>query len=309
MRIYTDIEKVKAKNAVVTIGTFDGVHLGHIGILNKLKAVASQVDGESVVLTFWPHPRMVINPNDKKLFLLNTLDERIELFEKTGIDHLVIYHFTSEFAKYSSQEFIRKILVRHLNVKHLVVGFDHQFGHDREGSLDNLKGSSKNFGFSLEKVDALTLNNLKISSTTIRVLLESGDIQTATKYLGYDYFMTGIVVSGSRIGRSIGFPTANLMIENYKLIPASGVYAVEIIHNNHKYKGMLNIGYKPTIIRENKSKSIEAFIIDFDKEIYNEQIRIVFKKKIREEKKFSSIDALQHQLEVDKRHVLELLRS
>lgn len=309
MQIYTDLDNFNVLRPVITTGTFDGVHLGHQQILDKVKELAIETNGESVVFTFWPHPRMVISSNELRLFLLNTLDEKIELLENAGIEHLIIYHFTKDFSQLSSNDFISNILVDKIKAKQVVVGFDHHFGKDRTGSLSNLKALSLKHDFGVHQVEAKKNKEQKIGSSVIRKYIETGDVESANLFLGYNYFINGTVTSGTRIGRTIGFPTANLMIENYKLLPSNGVYAVNIDFDGERHVGMLNIGYRPTFHSEPMQKSIEVNIFDFDKDIYNQKLRLSFVKKIREEQKFDDIDALQHQLEADKRNVLGILKQ
>lgn len=307
MKIYRTFKDFKITDPVVTVGTFDGVHKGHTKILTRLIQEAKSIDGESVVFTLYPHPRKILFPEEKKIFLLNTLDEKIELLEKAGIDKLIIYPFTKEFAQLNSCDFIEKILFNKLNVKQLIVGFDHHFGKDRQGNLEILRNCANPFGFDIIKVDALEYEGKKISSTRIRNLIISGDIEKANFLLAYDYYITGSVVSGNKIGRTIGFPTANIQIkEQDKLIPKRGVYAVKIKTENKVYKGMLNIGTRPTVSSKIKT-NIEVHIFDFNEILYNKEIRICFKKYIREEKKFPDKAQLQKQLSEDKRIALSIL--
>ena len=307
MKIYRTFKDFKVTDPVVTVGTFDGVHKGHTKILNRLIQEAKSIDGESVVFTLYPHPRKVLFPEEKEIFLLNTLDEKIELLEKAGVDNLIIYPFTKDFAQLNSCDFIEKILYNKLNVKQLIVGFDHHFGKDRQGNLEILRNCANPFGFDIIKVDALEYEEKKISSTRIRNLIISGDIEKANFLLAYDYFITGSVISGNKIGRTIGFPTANIQIkEQDKLIPKKGVYAVKIKTEDKVYKGMLNIGTRPTVSSKFET-NIEVHIFDFSENLYNKEIRICFKKYIREEKKFPDKAQLQKQLSEDKRIALSFL--
>lgn len=308
MKVHTDLNNFNVHKPVVTIGTFDGIHKGHYEIISRLIKLTKKVHGESVVFTLWPHPRIVINPDNANLKLLNTLDEKIELLEKSGVEHLIIYPFTKEFSQLSSYDFIKDILVNQIGVKFLVFGYDHQFGRNREGKFKNLIEYANLFGFEIEKIDALNVDKINVSSTKIRNALSAGNIALANKYLGYNYFIKGIVGDGSKIGRSLGFPTANLIVQDkYKLIPADGVYAVEVRINNNYYKGILNIGIRPTIKDNSKDKSIEVHILDFNENIYNKEITIIFKKKIRDEQKFDSIELLKKQLLSDKEEALSIL--
>ncbi len=299
MKVYHSISEFKVKNPILTVGTFDGVHLGHKKILNTIIQEAKRLNGESVVLTLHPHPRKVLFPNENNIFLLNTMDEKIQLLEKAGLEHLIIYPFTKEFADLSSCDFIEKILYNKLNVKQLIVGYDHHFGKDRQGNLETLRNCTNPFGFDVLKVEALLQDKQKISSTKIRNLLFSGDISTANSYLGYRYFLSGKVISGNKVGRTMGFPTANIQTEQEKLIPKTGVYAVKVIVDRTTYKGMLNIGSKPTVSSKLETGS-EVHVFDFNENIYGNIIDVQLINYIREEKKFKDKEALKEQLKKDK---------
>ncbi|TXB65110.1 bifunctional riboflavin kinase/FAD synthetase [Vicingus serpentipes] len=307
MKIYYNIDEFKATNkSVTTTGTFDGVHLGHNVILNKLKQAAQNFGGETVLLTFFPHPRMVLQPENTDLRLLNTIDERIELLKKSGIDHLIIHPFSKEFSRLSSIEFVRDILVSKLNTHKLVIGYDHHFGRNREGSFIHLKEFGPLYGFEVEEIPAQDIEQINISSTKVRNSLNNGNIKAANQFLGYHYFIKGTVVEGEKIGREIGFPTANIKVKEwYKLIPANGVYAVNIILNKIKYNGMLNIGNRPTL--NGNDITIEVNIFNFNANIYNNEIRIEFIDRIRDEQKFDKLDELKQQLEIDKKTSVQLL--
>jgi len=308
MKVYTNIEEFieKVKNPIVTTGTFDGVHLGHQKLINRLKNIQKEIDGETVVLTFYPHPRMVLFPDDNELKLLNTIEEKIKLLEKYGINHLIIYPFTKEFSRLTSVEFVRNILVNKIHVKKLVIGYNHQFGRNREGSFEQLQELAPLYGFEVEEIPAKDIDSIEISSTKIRKALLVGNVVQANQFLGHYYSVTGTVVEGKKIGRTIGYPTANIIVgDKYKLIPADGVYAVKIGHNGTEYDGMLNIGNNPTI--KDKGRSIEVNIFNFDKDIYGEQTTIYFIKRIRDEVKFNGLDELKIQLEKDKIESLKIL--
>ena len=310
MKVYHNIDDFSANSPVVTMGMFDGVHQGHLQVLDRLVKVAKEKNGESVVVTFWPHPRLVLNNGNGSLRYLSTIEEKIYLLEKSGIDHLVIVPFTKEFASLSASDFIQSIMVDKIKIEHLIAGFDHHFGNDRKGSLDDLRYCATKFGFTVEKMDALKEDGLKISSTLIRQKIEEGDIPTANHFLGYEYFILGQVVGGNRIGRSIGFPTANIKLsDGHKLRPGIGVYAVEVDHKGNRYQGMLNIGIRPTIEEATKVKSIEVHIFDFDKDIYGEEVMVIFRQKIRDERKFSNVGELKYQLELDEKNVKALLNK
>lgn len=236
------------KNAVVTSGTFDGVHIGHQKILKRITNLAKATNGESIVLTFWPHPRFILQPNDHSLKLLSTLEEKAHLLAKAGIDYLIKIPFTEEFSKLTSEEFIKNILIDKLSTKILVIGYDHRFGRNREGSFDFLKANEKAFGFAIEEIPKQEIDDMGVSSTKIREALLGMEVTAANSYLGRPYSLSGTVVEGEKIGRSIGFPTANIAVEEkYKLIPRDGVYAVNVMFEHKKYHGMLNIGMRPTV--------------------------------------------------------------
>ena len=306
MKIFRNINNFNATKPVLTIGTFDGVHLGHEKVISELKRISQEVGGESVVLTFYPHPRKVLGKGD--VDLLNTIDEKVELLEKKGIDNLIIYPFTKEFSKLSYIEFIETILIQQLNINYLVLGYDNKFGHNREGELKYLK--EKNYDFNIIQLDPLFVDEVNISSTKIRNLIAIGDIENANKFLGYPYSISGDVVKGKKIGRKIGFPTANIeLIEKNKLAPANGVYAVKVLFEEVEYKGMLNIGIRPTVNNQLSNKTIEVNIFDFDQDIYYKSLTIKMFKKVREEQCFDSLEALKAQIEKDKYNIIELFKK
>ena len=301
MKIHRDLENFRAKNPVVTIGTFDGVHLGHRKIISRLQELARAVDGESVIFTFDPHPRKVVAPSETNLRLLTSLDEKISLFERAGIDHLVVYPFTLEFAQLSYEQFVEQILVGKIHTKSLVVGYDHKFGKGRAGDFDLLKSCADRLGFQIEKLDVLLINESNVSSTKIREAIQLGDFETANAYLGYQFTLHGIVVEGQKIGRTINYPTANVDTSDPdKIIPGYGVYAVRVSVRNQEYRGMLNIGSRPTVNHNADHRTVEVNILDFDDDIYGEPIEVVFYHKLREEQKFASLDALKEQLAKDR---------
>lgn len=309
MQVHFDINSLPAiKNAIVSQGTFDGVHLAHKKIIERLKQIASLKDGETVLITFEPHPRMVLFPDDHGLQLLSTLNEKIHLLEKAGIDHLIILPFTKEFSRQTSEQFIRTILVNKIKTNTLVIGYDHRFGKNREGSFEHLKESSSLYGFEVEEIPEQDIDDIAVSSTKIRNALLNNDIQTAQKYLGNSYSLEGKVVKGKQLGRTIGYPTANIEVENsFKLIPQDGVYAVWVWYNKARFGGMLNIGNNPTVA--GKGRSIEVNIFDFEKEIYTEMLKIEFVSKLRNEEKFNGLDALKAQLHLDKQNALAILNK
>lgn len=308
MKLHTDLKSFKAQKPVVTIGTFDGVHLGHQKVIDRLKRIAKDRNGETVIFTFYPHPRLVTSPNETNLRLLTTLKEKTELFEKFGIDHLVIYPFNKEFSDLTYKEFVKNILVDKMQTHCLVVGYDHKFGKNREGGFEYLKQCADQYNFEIEKLDALSVDEENVSSTKIRKALQSGDIPLAKQYLGYNFTLHGTVVSGIQLGRKLGFPTANIETsDKHKIIPGYGVYAVQIIVNGKLYKGMLNIGTRPTFNNNADNRSIEVNIFDFSENIYKQEVTLVFIDKIREEQKFDGIEMLVEQLKMDKITALEIL--
>lgn len=309
MKVYSDIVQFKnVKTPIVTTGTFDGVHVGHRRIISRLKEIANQSGGETVLLTFYPHPRMVLFPDDTDLKLLNTQEEKISLLEKYGVDHLIVYPFTKSFSRLSSVNFIRDVLVNHLNTKKLVIGYNHHFGRNREGSFEHLKEYAPVYGFEVEEISAQDIDNVEISSTKIRSALQTGDVQTAAVFLGYSYSLTGKVIRGKQLGRTLGFPTANLAVaDKYKLIPANGIYVVKVNYKNNFYKGMMSIGTNPTM--DGTCRTIEVNILNFDFDIYGEELTVSFIEKLRNEEKFDTIEKLKQQMEKDKKQTLEIFEK
>ena len=285
--------------AVATTGTFDGVHLGHRKILNQLVAKAKKVGGESVLLTFSPHPRIVLQP-DVELELLSSENEKILLLEKTGIDHLIIHPFTREFSRTQSLDFVREFLVNKIGVKHLVIGYDHHFGRNREGSFDHLKEFGPIYGFEVEEIAAFDIDQVNVSSTKIRNALAEGNIDLANMYLGAPYSISGRVIKGNQIGRTIGFPTANIECDfMQKLLPADGVYAGKLHVNGHTYNAMANLGSRPTI--GSKQRKLEVHCIGTDIQLYESEVRFELYKFLRGIEEFANLEALKKQLEVDKK--------
>lgn len=309
MKVYTNIEDFKdVRNPVVTTGTFDGVHLGHQKIISRLKEAAAAENGETVLLTFYPHPRMVLFPDDHELKLLNTQEEKIKLLERYGVDHLIIYPFTKEFSRLTSVEFVRNILVNKIKTKRLVIGYNHHFGRNREGSFEHLKEYGPLYGFEVEEIPAKDIDHIEVSSTKIRKALQEGDVKMAADYLGHDYSLTGKVIAGKQLGRTIGYPTANILVEDkYKLIPIDGVYAVKVEHKGGLYGGMLNIGNNPTV--PGKGRSIEVNIFDFEKDIYGDDATIYFIKRLRDELKFNNLEELKIALAKDKVDSMAILNK
>lgn len=309
MKIYHGLEDfVRLDYAVVTSGTFDGVHVGHQKILSRLNEIARSNSGETVVITFWPHPRLVLHPEDTSLKLLNTFEEKAELLKRQGIQHLVRIPFTKEFSQLSSEEFISRILVQTIGTKKLVIGYDHHFGKNREGSFEQLKLNAPKYGFEVEEIPRQDVDHIGVSSTKIRKALEEGDIGTATHLLGAPYSLTGRVVMGDKLGRILGFPTANLEIDTqYKLIPIDGIYAVTVLHEHQQYKGMMYIGNRPTV--NGTKRNLEVNIFDFQREIYGESLTVFFHKLLRDDSKFNDLEELKKQLYVDKKEALRVLND
>jgi riboflavin kinase/FMN adenylyltransferase len=307
MKIYYSIDDFhKLTNAVVTSGTFDGVHIGHQKILARLKAVADKINGETVVITYWPHPRLLLKPEDTSLKLLNTFEEKAAVLKEQGIQHLLRIPFTKEFSHLSSKEFISTILIDKIGTKKLVIGYDHRFGNNREGSFDQLKLSGPTYGFDVEEIAQQDVDHVAISSSKIRKALEEADLAMATQLLGRKYSLSGQVVRGDRLGRVLGYPTANIDLDSrFKLIPCDGIYAVTLTHEHALYKGMLYIGNRPTV--NGTKKVIEVNIFDFNKEIYGETLTVFFHELIRLDSKFQDLEALKQQLAKDKEISLALL--
>lgn len=316
MRIYNDISEFDRLNqAAVTIGTFDGVHLGHQKIIKRLSVLAKKRGAETVLLTFFPHPRMILHPEDANLKLITSISEKAERLRQLGIDHLIITPFTRDFSNLSPQEYIKDILVDRIGMKQLVIGYDHRFGKDREGGLTHLQQYAPVYDFELEEIPQQDINDMAVSSTKIRMALLAGDVKMAYEFLGYPFHLLGKVVKGDQIGRKMGFPTANLFVEeNYKLIPADGIYAVEVeifqdkadvLQQGKRIPAMAYIGHRPTI--NGMARNIEVNIFDFEHDIYDHYMRIHFLHFVREDQRFDSLDALRQQLVTDERVIRRLL--
>jgi riboflavin kinase / FMN adenylyltransferase len=307
MRIYYSLDDFSpVPNAVVTSGTFDGVHVGHKKILSRLKEVANKHSGESVVITFWPHPRLVLYPNDTELRLLNTFEEKAELLKQQGVQHLLRIPFTKEFSQLTSEEFITNILVKKIGTRKLVIGYDHHFGKNREGSFEQLKLNGPKYGFDVEEISRQDIEHVAVSSTAIRKAIESADLLTANQLLGQPYSLSGRVIKGDRIGRTLGYPTANIEIDSiHKLIPADGIYAVRVRHSEQQYSGMLYIGNRPTI--DGTKKVIEVNIFNFNKDIYGESLTVEFQAFLRGDLKFNSLEELKQQMHADRVKAVSIL--
>ena len=285
------------KGTVVTIGTFDGVHLGHKAIIKRVVETARKEHLDSVLLTFFPHPRRVLQ-KDLDIKLLNTLHEKKELLEKLGLDHLVVHPFTQEFSRLTAVEFVRDILVNQLNIKKVIIGYDHRFGRNRTATIEDLREFGKTHSFDVEEISAQELNEVAISSTKIRTALEMGNIEVATNFLGYHYSLSGTIVHGKQIGKKIGYPTANLNVDDTsKLVPKNGVYLVQSVIDQKKYFGLTSIGTNPTV--GGKERTIETYFMDFKEEIYGTKIKLEFITHIRNEETFNSLDELKKAIEND----------
>lgn len=308
MKIYEGIADLPViPYPVVTIGTFDGVHLGHQKILNRIKKLAVENHGETVLITFWPHPRMILYPDEHNLRLLNTFEEKTRLLREAGIDHLLTIPFTKSFSELSSEQFIQEILIKTLKTRKLVIGYDHRFGKNREGSFEYLKENIQRYGFELEEISREDVENVGVSSTKIRKSLEHGEVETANEFLGREYELNGIIIKGQQLGRSIGFPTANMHIpHDYKLIPCDGAYAVMVDVEGETFGGMLNIGQRPTV--KGDSRSIEVHLFDFQGDLYDKRICVKLKSYLRPEVKFEGLDNLKKQLEKDKEMAKSILK-
>lgn len=295
------------KPSVITIGTFDGVHIGHKKIINQLTSISSKNNLISILLSFFPHPKMVLQ-NDKELKLINTIQEKEGLLNSLNLDYLIIKEFTKEFSRLSALEFVRDILVNKLNAKHIIIGYDHHFGRNRTANIEQLKEFGELYDFKVTEILAQDIDDIAISSTKIRKSLINGEITLANKFLGYNFFFSGNVVHGNNIGKTISFPTANIKIDApYKLVPKNGVYIVKTIIDNQITFGMMNIGYNPTF--NGKQKSIEIHFINFNKNIYDKTLTIEMILRIRNEIKFNSVDDLKKQLEQDKLSTLNYIKS
>ncbi|WP_462318969.1 bifunctional riboflavin kinase/FAD synthetase [Marinilabilia sp.] len=307
MKIKSNIEGFQAKRPVLTMGMFDGVHLGHLSLLSQVVEKAHAIDGESVVLTFWPHPRIVLGQDSQKLRFLTTLEEKTKLISEIGIDHLVILPFTRELASLSASHFIQNFLVDKIGVNHLVVGYNHRFGHDGIAH-DKLRELSGTYGFGLDFLGPVNVSGMKPSSTAIRNFISDGDVWEASKLLGRYYGLQGRIVSGRRLGREIGFPTANIELDDpFKLIPHDGVYACRVHLLGERFGGMINIGGRPTIEGNAGHRSLEVHIFKFNKDVYSEEITVEFIKRTRPEIKFPNLNALKERLSIDEQEVKDIL--
>lgn len=312
MKVFQSIENYRSSEckAVITIGTFDGVHIGHQKIIEQLNALKADKSEVSMILTFFPHPRRVLDQsNDIKM--LTTMEEKVELLENFGLDHLIVEPFTQEFSRLTALEFVRDILVNRLSLKKLVIGYDHHFGRNREGNFEQLTEFGELYGFEVIEIPAQTIESVSVSSTKIRKAIEAGDMDSANSYLGYPYRLTGEIVKGQGLGRKLNFPTVNLRVEeDYKLVPMKGVYAVKTRVKDKEILGMMNIGYRPTV--GGNGRTIEIHLLDFKGDLYGQRLRVDVLARLRDEQKFESIEALKAQLrqdELETRAVLSKLKS
>jgi len=306
MEIIRGLENIQdKKDSVITLGTFDGLHAGHQKIIDKVVKEADSKNVQSVLVTFEPHPRLVLNNSDKSIQLLSTIDEKIEILRSFKLDIVVVVNFNLEFANNSYKDFVTNVLINRLGLKYLVLGYDHHFGKNREGNFNSLKELANQHNFSIDKVDPLYVDEAIVSSSLIRKYLLEGEVHLASIYLERQYKLVGSVVKGDGRGKILSFPTANIEIkDSHKIIPKNGVYAVDVDLKGHKYKGMMNIGYRPTFDKEDHT--LEVHVFDLNENIYNENLTVYFKKRLRGELKFSSQEDLVKQLEIDKEKSLHL---
>jgi len=309
MQVHRDIEHLPVfRNAVVTIGTFDGVHMGHRQVIDKLKTEAKAVNGETVIITFHPHPRKVVSSTILGIRLINTLDEKIELLKQLGIDHVVVVPFTDAFANQPAEEYVKNFLIDKFHPHTIIIGYDHHFGRDRLGNYRLLEKNAGNYNYQLKEIPKHILENISISSTNIREAILHSDIATADTLLGYEFFFSGVVVHGDKLGRKLGYPTANLKItDEEKIVPGNGIYAVYAQPEGYaeRLKGMMSIGFRPTV--DGKKRVVEVNIFDFDEEIYDQTLKVFVKKYLREEIKFDGLEALVKQIDQDKIDSLKVL--
>lgn len=310
MRIFNDLNDLPPfRNAVVTIGSFDGVHLGHQQILQKVNDLANSIDGESIVITFHPHPRLVVYPKDDSMKLITSIDEKVQLMERYHVDNVVVVPFTIEFSQLSADEYIQKFLAGKFHPKYIVIGYDHRFGLNRQGDINYLKWHGPEAGYKVFEIPKHEVENIAVSSSKIRTAVEKGDVSSAQRLMGHPFTLTGTVVHGNKIGHKLGFPTANLDIgQKHKLMPPPGIYAVNVVHSRQRYSGMLYIGNRPTL-REYKNQTIEVNIFDFNKDIYGDKLQLELVERIRDDVRFEKLEELQKQLEQDKVSARKLLEA
>lgn len=308
MNVFYSLQDVNPKSkTIITIGTFDGVHVGHRKIIDKIIQNCKNENLESTILTFFPHPRMVLQ-NNSDIKLLNTIDEKIQLLESSGLQNLIIHNFDKSFSELSAEEFVFEILVKKLNIQKIIIGHDHRFGKNRSANIDDLIVFGKKYNFEVEQISAEELNDVAVSSTKIRNAISDGNVTLANRYLGYQYFLSGTIIKGKQLGRTIGFPTANLKIDQeYKQIPKNGVYIVRSFINNQFFNGIMNIGFRPTV--DGETQTIETHFLNLDSNLYDETITIEIFEHIRNEQKFESLEILKSQIEKDKQVALDYFLS
>lgn len=310
MKVHAGLNNFKALHPVVTIGMFDGLHAGHRKLLEVVTSKARHAGSESVIVTFWPHPRVVLKQDVEKLRFLTSLEEKTRLFSETGIDHLVILPFTQELSNLTAEAFIKEVLLEQVGMMHLVVGYNHRFGKGRHHSYSTYQQFAKQLGFEISRVGPVLINEEQISSSAIRGHLQRGDIKTANQFLTYDYTLTGRVIGGRQLGRKLGYPTANIEVEEpQKLIPPDGVYACRIFVEGKQWGGMLNIGYRPTVSKQADHRTIEVHILDFERDIYSEEVVVQFVERVRDEMKFNQLEDLKKQLLNDEVAIRQILES
>lgn len=308
MIIHKDYQNLNLANPVVTLGVFDGVHRGHRALLEHLVSRAKEIEGEAVVITFSPHPRIVLEQDNSSLSFLTTMEEKMAHLQNANIDHLVVVTFDKKFSKIPACDFVKDVMIDKIGAKHLIIGFNHHFGKRGEGDFNTIKGCAKSLDFKVEQVQGLHTEVGAISSSLIREALLNGRLEEANQWLGYAYSISGIIVEGRKIGRLIGFPTANIKPDyEFKLIPANGVYAVDVVLDAVRHPGILSIGSNPTVSKDPGKRSIEVNILNFDKDIYGKVISVKFRHRLRDEIKFDNTDQLSDQMKIDRQRAMRLL--
>jgi riboflavin kinase/FMN adenylyltransferase len=310
LKIYYNTDNLKIERPVVTVGIFDGVHKGHKFIIEKLFEISKIMNGSPVIVTLWPHPRHILNNNSSETRLITTFEEKIKILSGLGVENLIVKDFTPELSRMTACVFIEKVLAGEIGIRHLVMGYNHRFGSDREGDIRKIRNCAEKFSITVEQLEQFSDGEKEISSSEIRKALRKGDVKSAGNMLGHHFFISGSVIGGSRVGRSIRFPTANITPEHFlKILPRDGVYAVEVEIGDDRFPGMLNIGIRPTVNDNPDHKTIEVHIIDFEKDIYGQQIHLHFMERIRDEMKFRSVQHLKEQLIKDKATVIDILKN
>ncbi|MGD2034931.1 MAG: bifunctional riboflavin kinase/FAD synthetase [Bacteroidales bacterium] len=310
MRVFHDIKALSLVKPVTTLGIFDGVHRAHREVIDRCRSIADKISGETVIVTLWPHPRKILQDGKNSFKLLTDLEEKINLLDLAGIDNLVVLTFDRQFASTGFDEFVKDVLVDGLNIEHLVVGYNHQFGKNREGNYEKLALLAEKYRFGLTQLEPFLIGDERVSSTKIRNLIHEGDLRRANEFLGYNFFLSGRVTGGNRKGRTIGFPTANILVDDpYKIIPGDGVYAVFAVVEGKRYEGMMNIGCRPTIDEDCDRPVPEVNLFDYSGDLYDKEIHVSFIQRIREEQKFKTLDELAAQIKKDKILIKDILSS